>query len=239
MIGYVQDITRHEADDEIFEVQKGKSTEEMKKDLAELLEKTPARQRAKYAPKFEWAKEYEDLRNTDTSNMKGYELDQHTAKMLAFKRNGGITEEWTNEEIEKSINTPISEAFKVVEKLKKEIEDLEFSMDGYDPSIFNAHAEALSKEYRERMKGANSIYRAMLQGEYDTKFDELKVQYYDKPRNELAIERHKKLNQYKIWDSALRLYIAENRSAIDKAIEDARNTEIKENLASLVAYIEG
>ena len=241
MIGYVANKTSETNNDrnvEIMEARKQKSPEELRKDLAELMEKTPARQYARYAYKPEWSAEYKALKNTDTSNFTVREKEEHASKLLAYKMNGGITQEQIDAEIETSMNTSLSKSFEIKEALEKEILALENAMDNFPVDEYNHYATLIGNQFKERAKGANPMYKAILESQLAEEFDKLEMQYIKVPRNEIAKARHEKLTRYRIWDSAIRLFVAENKDAIAKSIEEARNAEIKENLHSIVSYME-
>ena len=238
MISYTQDITHHTEDDEIFEVQKQKTDKEMQADLEKAFEEMPARQMVKYNPDFSLMPAYREMVNADTDSMSKTELEKHTAEMIHFKRFGTFTQDKVDAEIEYSLSVPIADTFKMLEKLQAEVLDYENQIDSMDISEFNQYATALNEEYKEKMRGVKGISRATLEAEYNNKFDALQHEYVTVPKNELKVKRWEALQKYKIHDSRAKLYISQNRDAIDKAIEDARNAEIKENLVSLLSYME-
>lgn len=238
MIGYVENKASNEPNPEIMEARKQKTNEQMRADLEAMLEKTPARQYARYAYKPELSKEYEELKNTDTSNFTNRELEDHSMRLFNFKHNGGIDPAWIQNEIEESLNTSLSKSFEIVEALEKEILDLEEKMENFPVDEYNYYATEIGNKYKERAKGANPMYRAVLEQQLDAELDKLKLQYYTKPRNELAKERHEKLTKYRIWDSAIKLFCAENKQAIAKAQEQAKAEEINANLLKISEYME-
>lgn len=238
-IGNEQFVERHKVDDEVFEVQKQKTDTQMRADLEKAFEEMPARQMAKYNPDFSLMPAYCEMVNVDTDSMSKTELENHTAKMIHFKRFGTFTQDKVDAEIESSLNMPIADTFKMLEKLQAEVLDFEDQINNMDTSEFNQYATALNEEYKEKMRGVRGISRATLEAEYNNKFDALQHEYVTVPKNELKVKRWEALQKYKIHDSRAKLYISQNREAIERAIEEARDAEVRENLASLVEYMEG
>ena len=238
MIGYVANKASNEPNVEIMEARKQKTTEEMRADLEAMLEKTPARAYARYAYRPELSDEYMELKNTDTSSYTNREMEEHTKKLIAFKMYGGITQDQIDREIETSLNTSLSKSFEIKEALEKEIMDLEAQMEDFPVDEYNHHATIIGNQFKERAKGANPMYKAVLQSQLGAELDKLEMEYYTKPRNVLAKQRHEKLTRYRIWDSAIKVFLAENKEAIQKAQEQAKAEEINANLLKITEYLE-
>lgn len=212
---------------------------QMRDHLKELIAKSPSRQRARYNPDFSLTPEYEELVNTDTSNMRAKELKDHTTKLTAYKRAGGFSNEVRQAEIDKSLAMPISDVIKLRDSYIAQIQSLEAEMDSFSEAEAQAKVDEITEAFKERSKGLSRSARAGLQAEYEKECDEAEMELYTKPRNALAVKRYEAIELYKVYENRVKLYVSLNREAIAKQIERARDREITENLLALAEYMEG
>ena len=224
--------------EEVAEATAQLSPAEMRAHLGELIAKSPSRARARFTADFSITPEYEELSGVDTSKMSAKEKQEHTNKLFSLKKYGTYTQAMRDADIDHSLAIPLSEAVKLRDQYRADVERLEAEMDNFDVSSFNRKAEELDAVYRQRTKGKNGMQLASVQAEYDREYDALKFEEYTKPYNALAVKRYESLERYKCYENRIKLYVATNREAIERQLERARNEEIQTNLLALAEYFE-
>lgn len=223
---------------DVAEAQAQLTPAEMTERLGKLIAESPSRRRGRFTPDFSLTKEYEELSGVDTSKMSTKEAEEHAFKLMQIKRAGTFTDEQRQAEIDNSLSIPLSEAIKLRDQYKADIERTEAEMDSFDTSNFDRKAEALSVVYKQRTKGKSGMQLAHIQAEYDKEYDALKFEEYTKPYNSLAVKRHEAIEKYKVYEHRIQLYCSLNKEAIVRQIEKARDAEINENLLALAEYME-
>ena len=227
------------ATEESAEAQAQLTPEEAKEQLKKLLEESPSRRRMRFTPDYTLTKEYEELSKVDTSSMSEKEKEEHSSKLVYLKKYGLYTEEQRQGDIDFTINSPLSESFKMRDECRAEIERLEREIDSFDISEVQTEADAITAEYKRRMKGLSYTQKATLQAEYEKAIDDLEYRGITIPQNSLKVKRAEAVERYRVADNRIKLYIACNRQAIQKQIERAKEAEINENLLALAEYIGG
>ena len=227
------------ATEESAQAQAQETAEEMREHLGKLIAESPSRQRMRYTPDYSLTPEYSELMAVDTSTMSAKEQEEHALKLSYLKRQGLYTEEQRQKDIDYTLNSPLSESFKMRDECKAEIERLEREIESFDISEVLKEADAITAEYKQRMRGANGHQKATLKAEYNRAIDELEYKRIVLPKNDLKVKRAELVERYKVADQRIKLYISCNRDAINRQLERARDAEINENLLALVEYMEG
>lgn len=224
---------------EVIEAEAQLTPAEMKAQLGELIRNSPSRQRGRYTPDYSLTEEYLELTDIDTSKLSDRQIEEHNAKLFRLKKFGTYTDEMRQTEIDNSLAIPLSEAIKLRDEYRAEVEKLEGEIDGFDISAVQAEADAIFADYKQRMKGCNSHQRARLQDDYNRAVSELEHRKIVLPKNDLKVARAEAVERYKVYDNRIKLYVSTNKEAIERQIERARDAEISENLLALAEYMEG
>ena len=227
------------ATQEVADAQAQLTPAEMRERLGKLIKESPSRQRGRFTPDYSLTKEYMELMDVDTSKLTAKEAEEHASKLFSLKKFGTYTQEQRQKDIDYTLNSPLSESFRLRSQYQEEIEKLEKEIDSFDISAVQAEADAITADYKQRMRGANSHQKATLKSEYDRAIDELEYKRIVLPKNDLKVKRAELVERYKVADQRIQLYVSLNREAIDRQIERARDAEIAENLGSLVEWMEG
>ena len=227
------------ATQEVADAQAQLTPAEMRKHLGELIAKSPSRARGRFTADFSITPEYEELSGVDTSKMSPKQAEEHASKLIRLKKFGTYTDEMRQAEIDNSLAIPLSEAIRLRDQYRADVERLEAEMDNFDVSSFNRKAEELDAMYRQRTKGKSGMQLAPVQAEYDREYDALKFEEYTKPYNALAVKRYEAVEKFKVYEHRIQLYCSLNREAIARQIERARDEEIQTNLLALAEYMEG
>lgn len=228
-----------EMEKEAQEVQAQLTPAEMKERLGKLIEESPSRQRGRFAPDYSLTEEYLRLTDVDSSTMGAKEAEEHASKLFNLKKFGTYTDEMRQAEIDNSLAIPLSEAIKLRDQYRADIERLEEELDSFDISAVQAEADLIAEEYKQRMRGATPHQRAVLKDAYDRAVSELEHKKITLPKNDLKVKRAEAVERYKVYEHRIQLYVATNREAINRQIERARDAEINENLLALAEYVEG
>lgn len=227
------------ATEEVAEAEAQLTPAEMRERLSKLINESPSRARGRFTPDYSITKEYEELSGVDTSTMSAKEAEEHASKLFSLKKFGTYSQEQRQKDIDYTLNSPLSESFRLRAEYKAEIERLEKELDSFDISAVQAEADEITAEYKQRMAGANAHQRATLKANYEKAIDELEYKKIVLPKNELKVKRAELVERYKVADQRIQLYVSLNREAIERQIEVARDAEIAENLGSLVEWMEG
>lgn len=193
-----------------------------------------------YRPDFSISAKYVEMANKDTSSMGRYDLEKHQRAMIGIKLHGTISSEELQAVMDKALDMQISKVIEEMKKYEAIISDTEKKIDNFDLSIVQKKIDDLTAEYEKKAKSArgNGSGLGHLQEEYDRKVDALEMEYDIKPLNDLKIKRWEADEYRRIYDAVLKKYISENRDLIEAEIEEAKRREVRENLASIVAYVE-
>lgn len=224
---------------EVIEAESQMTPAEMKAHLGKLIEESPSRRRGRFMPDYSLTKAYSDLLAIDTSKMSDKEKEEHANKLFKLKKFGTYTDEMRQSDIDYSLNSPLSESFRMRDEYMAEIEKLEKEIDSFDISEVQAEADKIAEQYTVKMKGANSHQRAVLKSDYDRAISELEHRKITLPMNDMKVKRAELIERLKVVDSRIKLYVSINKDAINRQIEKARDDEISQNLLALVEYMEG
>ena len=227
------------ATQEVAEAEAQLSPAEMRERLSKLINESPSRARGRFTPDYSLTKEYEELSGVDTSKLSAKEAEDHAKKLFSLKKFGTFTDAERQKAIDYSLNSPLSESFRLRNEYRAEIERLEKEIDSFSVDDVQEEADAITAEYKQRMAGANAHQRATLKAEYDRDIDELEYRKIVLPKNDLKVKRAELVERYKVADQRIQLFVSLNREAIERQIEVARDAEIAENLLSLAEYMEG
>lgn len=184
----------------------------------------------KYKPDYALTDEYKKMLETGES----------VEHLIAYKRYGSYTDQRRQEDIEHSLEVPLSECIKIRDDLLKVIEDCEEKIDNFSMQDAQKEVDRITKDFTQRSVGLfGATARARLQADYDKACDKAEMDFYTKPRNLLAVKRAEAIERYKVYENRVKLYVSVNKEAIEKRLAEARNREIDENLLALAEYMEG
>lgn len=199
---------------------------ELKNRIIEKIGSSPSRQRARYTPDYTLTDEYKRMVEAGEST-------------IVYQKFGSYTDKRRQEEIDHSLEIPLSESIKLRDSLEAEIYKLEADMDNFSTKEAQDRVDQITQEYKVKARGKGTNARATLQAEYEKECNEAEMELYIKPRNLLAVKRAEAIERYKVYENRVKLYVDANREAIEKRLIEARNREIDENLLALAEYVEG
>lgn len=199
---------------------------DIEKKIIKNIEKSPSRKRARYTPNYTLTDEYKRMVEAGEST-------------VVYQKFGSYTDKRRQEEIDHSLEIPLSESIKLRDSLEAEIYKLEADMDNFSTKEAQDRVDQITQEYKVKARGKGTNARATLQAEYEKECNEAEMELYIKPRNLLAVKRAEAIERYKVYENRVKLYVEANREAIEKRLTEARNREIDENLLALAEYMEG
>lgn len=212
--------------------------------IAEKRQKNPDKKKV-YAPDFKLSKEYLEVK-AEMEAFKGVapydakKAEELSKRMISIQRNGTVTDEERQTEIDKTLEMPLAELIAQYKKYGKIITECEEEIDIFDVSKAQAKVDTLTAQYQRNAKNRGSfVYKGDIVEQYEKEVDKIEFEEILKPLNDLKIKRYEAGEYFLIYEARIKHYVNTNKALIDEEVTAAKREEIRGSLADLVEYMEG
>lgn len=133
---------------------------------------------------------------------------------------------------------PIKQIIAERKKYEQIVAECEEKIDTFSLEDIQAKVDALSEEYKKKLKGKSGIDYSVTKAEYERKVDELEYEEVTKPLNDIKLTRYEAKEYYLIYEARVKYFCRANEDIIKQEIERAKHEEVRASLADLCEYIE-